>query len=688
MIKEMKAKGTKVVLYTGSRTATVKKLLKRFEKIGLDIPGPSKKQVDYSSALIDKRTGDLAAFAGALLGGSPEIDSNGLVRVYRGVFEAMATDSDALDAFSRDKGAINDSSLVTTFDVGAVKLLFTGDMQLEDPEVSDPRIDTEMAHLRDRLAAKGPYALAKLSHHGSYNGFSKGLWEQLGKPPLLGLCTGSESSHHPNPKVVQTLSAIEDDTTWVRTDRNGQVSITWKNGDPEIARARGKLNDKSLPAGDVEAQPPAVTRAPVVVPPVTPVRPAITRSSSNQSVEIRATIPHEATRVTIAVTVEPQGAREGGWSNDPSVRSDAGLAGGRQIPRLLFVTGRDALRRNIGTVEANDLLRVIEESGHRLYADVPDGVPAHQVAPFVRSELRADGGLAGVVLLGGYDVIPPELIDALPPRLRQSLVANDDPDNFMVLSDDCYGDRDGDGLPELPVSRVPDGRSADLTRTALLSPVTPAPTRGTGLRNFQRPFADEIFANLGNNGQASKMLTSRHTVYNQQPGYSLDGERIYIMLHGSDADASRFWGEDDDAYPTAMTLENVPRRNGMVAFSGCCWGAFVGARRDPNVDPRQLGSRTAESSIALKFLQNGALAFVGCTGAHYSPTIPPYGYYGGPMHAEFWSALDDGASPAQALFVAKAVYMRDMPHGRPPNSLGEAIEFKILRQYTCLGLGW
>jgi hypothetical protein len=126
----------------------------------------------------------------------------------------------------------------------------------------------------------------------------------------------------------------------------------------------------------------------------------------------------------------------------------------------------------------------------------------------------------------------------------------------------------------------------------------------------------------------------------------------------------------------------------MVVFTGCCWGGFVGARRDTDVHPSELGSRTPESSIALAFLGRGARAFIGCTGAHYSPTVEPYGYFGGPMHTAFWSALADGGAPAQALFVAKGVFTRDMPHGRPRDGLGEAIEFKILRQYTCLGLGW
>jgi hypothetical protein len=105
------------------------------------------------------------------------------------------------------------------------------------------------------------------------------------------------------------------------------------------------------------------------------------------------------------------------------------------------------------------------------------------------------------------------------------------------------------------------------------------------------------------------------------------------------------------------------------------------------VPGRSIGLKTAESSIALGFLARGASAFIGCTGAHYSPTEEPFNYFGGPMHRAFWSAYNAGKPPAQALFDAKIDYIRGMPHGRT-GVLQTAIEYKILRQYTCLGLGW
>src|SRR4051812_21143127 len=100
-----------------------------------------------------------------------------------------------------------------------------------------------------------------------------------------------------------------------------------------------------------------------------------------------------------------------------------------------------------------------------------------------------------------------------------------------------------------------------------------------------------------------------------------------------------------------------------------------------------LRPRGPEASIAVAYLRAGALAFVGCTGSHYSPTVPPYGYFGKPLHDAFWAAVTRGEAPARALYSAKREFARLMPHGRS-DAFSRAVEVKILRQYACLGLGW
>jgi hypothetical protein len=102
---------------------------------------------------------------------------------------------------------------------------------------------------------------------------------------------------------------------------------------------------------------------------------------------------------------------------------------------------------------------------------------------------------------------------------------------------------------------------------------------------------------------------------------------------------------------------------------------------------RTIGQKSPDDSLALSFLMKGATAFVGCTGSHYSPLEPPFNFFGGPMHRAFWNHYAANTSPAKALFNAKLEYLRGMPHGQS-SANSQAIEYKILRQYTCLGLGW
>jgi hypothetical protein len=125
-----------------------------------------------------------------------------------------------------------------------------------------------------------------------------------------------------------------------------------------------------------------------------------------------------------------------------------------------------------------------------------------------------------------------------------------------------------------------------------------------------------------------------------------------------------------------------------VVFTGCCWGALtVQTLASQAVYGQPLGIRTTGMSMALSYLHAGVLAFVGCTGTHYSPTVAPYDYFGGPMHAAFWKSCIQGAAPAQALFDAKIDYASGLPHGQT-SVTAQAIEYKILKQFTCLGLGW
>ena len=208
------------------------------------------------------------------------------------------------------------------------------------------------------------------------------------------------------------------------------------------------------------------------------------------------------------------------------------------------------------------------------------------------------------------------------------------------------------------------------------------------MRNVQRPFADEIYRLLPG---AEPMQISAPATYNQPLPYTLDADCVYLMLHGDFIDSKRFWGEGTPQNQEAVNLGNVPLQAGEVIFTGCCWGALiVDTPAGRVIAGRGWGTKTVEDSLALSFLLRGAKAFIGCTGVHYSPGVAPYNYFGGPMHQAFWQQHRPGQSPATSLFEAKKLYLLGMHQRAVPGSsaLSLAIEYKILRQYSCLGLGW
>ena len=89
---------------------------------------------------------------------------------------------------------------------------------------------------------------------------------------------------------------------------------------------------------------------------------------------------------------------------------------------------------------------------------------------------------------------------------------------------------------------------------------------------------------------------------------------LYFMLHGDDRDSTRFWGEDGSDYPVAFEITNVPEKLSGTIFTGCCLGSLAAEPKASRFEPGRLAPRTPANSLALRFLQAGALAFVGCTG--------------------------------------------------------------------------
>lgn len=676
MLTQLDDAGTRVVRHGADSGA---QLARTFTNIGLQVLGPSKQHLQATAALIGGGADALVRAARDALGRDTRASAADL---YRRVQQADSG-TDAADA-SRLGAAVNLQSIVTTFDFGGRTVFLGGDMQFADPQVSDRTVATSVKGLRKKMADGAPYSVAKLSHHGSDNAFDAAFYDELKGTKYIGICAGAGSTRHPNKATLDILNAHARAITWVRTDHNGQSTIDLTGTKPRVTVADGETNDPVPNSADLPARPASAERAASANTRVIP-------TAGGGVVEVTTRIPVESVRVAVAVTVEPSGRVT------PAVSARTGdelgtrtltLAGGRTLPPLLFVTSAEALARNIGREEASavlDALAAARRDGHLLLSDVPVGVDSDTSVAAVQAELAKAPNIKGVVIVGGHDVMPARRLDSIPATLRPRISQAGDADHFIVWSDDAYGDRDGDHLPEVPVSRIPDGKSAELVFAALQAKGDSRKTRVAGVRNVARPFADEIFRGISTD---AAMVISQPGVFTQLAADALDADHVYLMLHGDYSDSKRFWGEETQDDLEAINVSNVPASAGAVVFTGCCWGALtIDPPAGRYVPGQAVEPKTPEGSIALTFLRRGAIAFVGCTGTHYSPTEEPYAYYGGPMHAAFWAAIARGLAPAEALFVAKDEYVRGMPYGQnAPQS--QAIGYKIWRQYTCLGLGW
>jgi hypothetical protein len=173
------------------------------------------------------------------------------------------------------------------------------------------------------------------------------------------------------------------------------------------------------------------------------------------------------------------------------------------------------------------------------------------------------------------------------------------------------------------------------------------------------------------------------------PPYPLAGNSLYVMLHGHWREGHIFRGEDEDGYPEAFSASEIPDPAPSVVFSGCCYGALAARQAARDAEPgAPVEGRRVENSIALTCLARGSNAFVGCTAIHYSPDKEPFTYLGEPMHRYFWREIAAGQPPAKALLNAKLLYASGIPHLAGAGDELRLIEHKILRQFTCLGLGW
>ena len=241
MIANLKAQGTKVVRHAVD-TGAENNLKAAFASVGLKIYGPSRNHLDECARLIQEGNNRFAdAFSGFMTDSSSE-----LVGAYR----QFSSNQDSFFEGFMNKGAINLQSIITGFEFNDKKILFAGDFQFSKPEVSSDILRQSVRDIRKQIRDDAPYSFVKLSHHGSYNGFSEAILTDLKDTKLFGINGGEKDVSHPDQEILDLLNSHRAEIEWVRTDHNGQVNIVFpESEEPQISISKGEINDATPNTG-------------------------------------------------------------------------------------------------------------------------------------------------------------------------------------------------------------------------------------------------------------------------------------------------------------------------------------------------------------------------------------------------------------------------------------------------------
>lgn len=246
MLRQLEEGGTRVVRHATDAELGEELVAALADRgVGLRVFGPSLEQLRECFRLVREGQSDSSdSFSDSDL-----TSEAGVANAYRSLVVGLT------DAPPRNRGAINLQSLVTRFEYEGRRVLFAGDMQFADPQVESQMLIEGVEELRRRISEEAPYAFVKLSHHGSDNAFSREILEEYGDTTLFGICCGDHPGHHPHPEVLELLDDERTRLDWVRTDRNGLVTVTFFDPDRRRIRlSRGRRDDPtSNMRGDTDA---------------------------------------------------------------------------------------------------------------------------------------------------------------------------------------------------------------------------------------------------------------------------------------------------------------------------------------------------------------------------------------------------------------------------------------------------
>lgn len=319
MLRQLEGRGTTVVRNGTDAPDDLRSAL-RERGVDLKVIGPTREHLEESFRLLHAGAADSLDLVRDAFGADTAMD---VVSSYRN----LMADDEAAERHNPNKGAINLQSIVTRFEYREEKFLFGGDMQFSAPEVESEILTGAVDALLSEISDEAPYSFAKISHHGSYNAMDKTVLDAFGETRLYGICGGLQGASHPHRDVLRLLDKNDERLDWVRTDRNGLVTIKFGGAQPKIRVSRGSISD---PEPKVSDSSDADDMFEGFVEDVM-ADGAGARNGAGASREVRAMVPAGATRVQLTFDLSPaatetQAGSADGAGFDPTVAVQAEAA--------------------------------------------------------------------------------------------------------------------------------------------------------------------------------------------------------------------------------------------------------------------------------------------------------------------------------------------------------------------------
>lgn len=277
---------------------------------------------------------------------------------------------------------------------------------------------------------------------------------------------------------------------------------------------------------------------------------------------------------------------------------------------MLVLSGKEALQRQIGsTLKFEKAIHFFVKSKKDyqitfLYYDRVNVFKVKKVKKkaqlirnFVLKFEKKWGAIDFLLLLGGDNVIPFF-------RLKNPCEDSD----MKVLSDAPYASRDNNFMiPERVCARIPDNNSADFI-IRQLSKYCRATKKSFGMSaKIWQKASQNVYRQIGD--PEDLRLSPPVNSKSFKTAWLQDKDFLYFNLHGSKL-SPQWYGQNSDAYPVALALNNISNASGVVA-SEACYGAYI-------------INKSHKNAISLKFLNEKRIyGFCGSTTLAYGPMVPP-----------------------------------------------------------------